>query len=220
MHYFELILAGSLVAQAALAAENTWQPLFNGRDFTGWDTEMMNLPDPAWDVPGLQRGTNGLYLEALGKNRDPLHVFTVTNVDGGPVIHVSGQGFGVMMTTATFTNVHVRLEIKWGDRRWGKKSNSPWDTGLLYFCHSEAGLADRTWPRSLEFQICQNELGISMRWRVKSPRRRGGMEDCGGMIPPAQTCCFFSKGPSATTARTAWTPRNPRANGTWWTCSH
>jgi hypothetical protein len=64
-----------------------------------------------------------------------------------------------MMTTAMFTNVHIRLQIKWGDLKWSKKIGKPFDIGLLYFCHSEAGLADRTWPRSFEFQICQNEFG-------------------------------------------------------------
>ena len=155
----KLILAGLLLANVAAAADDSWQPIFNGHDLTGWDTEMMNLPDPKWDVPGLKRDTNGTYLEPLGKNRDPLHVFTVTNMDGVPTIHVSGQGFGVMMTTQTFTNVHIRLQVKWGDLKWSKKMNQPFDTGLLYFCHSEAGAADRTWPRSLEFQICQNEFG-------------------------------------------------------------
>jgi len=171
-----LLLAGLLWVFTSRAADDAWQPLFNGKDLTGWDTEMMNIPDPKWEVPGLQRGADGLYHEALGKNRDPLQVFTVTNLDGGPVIHISGQGFGVMMTTATFTNVHVRLQIKWGDRRWGKKSNSPWDSGLLYFCHSEAGPADRTWPRGLEFQICQNEFGdlYSLAAQVTVPARRDG----------------------------------------------
>ena len=160
MRYLILLLSGLLLpAKIALAADNSWQPLFNGKDLTGWDTEMMNIPDKSWDVPGLQRDATGNYTEPLGKNRDPLHVFTVTNLDGGPVIHVSGQGFGVMMTTAMFTNVHIRLQIKWGDLKWSKKNGKPFDTGLLYFCHSEAGLADRTWPRSFEFQICQNEFG-------------------------------------------------------------
>jgi hypothetical protein len=167
---------GLLLAQIALAADNAWQPLFNGKDLSGWDTEMMNIPDPRWDVPGLQRDTNGVYLEALGKNRDPLHVFTVTNLDGTPAIHVSGQGFGVIMTRATFTNVHVRLEIKWGDRKWGKKIGKPFDTGLLYFCHSEAGVADRTWPRSFEFQICQNEFGdlYALGSQITVPARKDG----------------------------------------------
>jgi hypothetical protein len=160
MRYLILLLSGLLLpAKIALAADGSWQPLFNGKDLTGWDTEMMNIPDKSWDVPGLQRDATGNYTEPLGKNRDPLHVFTVTNLDGGPVIHVSGQGFGVMMTTAMFTNVHIRLQIKWGDLKWSKKIGKPFDTGLLYFCHSEAGLADRTWPRSFEFQICQNEFG-------------------------------------------------------------
>jgi hypothetical protein len=160
MRYLILLLSGLLLpAKIALAADNSWQPLFNGKDLTGWDTEMMNIPDKSWDVPGLQRDATGNYTEPLGKNRDPLHVFTVTNLDGRPVIHVSGQGVGVMMTTAMFTNVHIRLQIKWGDLKWSKKIGKPFDTGLLYFCHSEAGLADRTWPRSFEFQICQNEFG-------------------------------------------------------------
>ena len=163
MRHFVIFLAGILSANVAFAAEQTWRPLFNGKDLSGWDTEMMILPDSAWNVPGLKRGTNGAYLEPVGKNNDPLHVFTVTNIDNVPVIHVSGQGFGVMMTTETFTNVHIHLEIKWGDRKWSIKTNKPYDTGLLYFCHSEAGVAptdkNKTWPRSLEFQICQNEFG-------------------------------------------------------------
>jgi len=169
-------LAGLLLANAALAADSAWQPLFNGKDLTGWDTEMMELPDKSWDVPGLQRDTNGVYLEAVGKNRDPLHVFTVTNLDGGPVIHVSGQGFGVMMTTATFTNVHLRLQIKWGDLKWSKKIGKPFDTGLLYFCYSEAGGADKTWPRSFEFQICQKEFGdlYAIASQITVPARKDG----------------------------------------------
>jgi hypothetical protein len=165
-----------LPAKIALAADGSWQPLFNGKDLTGWDTEMMNIPDKSWNVPGLQRDAAGNYTEPLGKNRDPLHVFTVTNLDGGPVIHVSGQGFGVMMTTAMFTNVHIRLQIKWGDLKWSKKIGKPFDTGLLYFCHSEAGLADRTWPRSFEFQICQNEFGdlYALASQITVPARLDG----------------------------------------------
>jgi hypothetical protein len=177
MRYLILLLSGLLLpAKIALAADGSWQPLFNGKDLTGWDPEMMNIPDKSWDVPGLQRDATGNYTEPLGKNRDPLHVFTVTNLDGGPVIHVSGQGFGVMMTTAMFTNVHIRLQIKWGDLKWSKKIGKPFDTGLLYFCHSEAGLADRTWPRSFEFQICQNEFGdlYALASQITVPARLDG----------------------------------------------
>jgi Domain of Unknown Function (DUF1080) len=159
MLFIRFFLAGLCLANVALAADASWQPLFNGRDLAGWDTWMMNKPDPAWDVPGLKRATNGVYLEVVGKNRDPLNVFTVTNVDGGPAIHISGQGFGVMMTAATFTNFHLRLQVRWGESRWSKKAKLPRDSGLLYFCHGEPGAVDNTWPRSIEFQIQEHDMG-------------------------------------------------------------
>jgi hypothetical protein len=152
-------LAGLFFSQAVFAADDAWLSLFDGKDFSGWDFYMMNRPDPAWDIPGLNRAADGTYLEALGKNRDPLNVFTITNLNGQPVIHISGQGFGVMMTGATFTNFHLRLQVKWGENRWSKKMNLPRDSGLLYFCHGEPGDVDKTWPRSLEFQIQEKDFG-------------------------------------------------------------
>ncbi len=203
------------LTRAVLAGEETWQPLFNGKDFSDWDIEMMNPPDPAWDVPGLERRTNGVYLESLGKNRDPLRVFSVTNLDGGPVIHVSGQGFGVLMTKTAYTNAHVRLEIKWGERKWSKKLNKPFDTGLLYFCHSEAGLVDKTWPRSLEFQICQNEFGdLFTRLDLKSSSALTQRGTYGATPQAAPTHSSCKKDQSAIIVPTARTPKMPRANGT------
>src|SRR5258706_16113034 len=119
----------------------------------------MNKPHPSWDVPGMRRGTNGVYLEVIGKNRDPLKVFSVDNVDGQPAIHVSGQGFGTLTTTKTFTNFHLRLQVKWGERRWGSRTNAVRDCGLLYFVHGEPGYRGETWPRSIEFQIQEHDIG-------------------------------------------------------------
>jgi Domain of Unknown Function (DUF1080) len=144
---------GSLVA-----TETVWRPLFNGRDLSGWET-FLTKPDAVWDVSGLKRDTSGKYLEIIGKNNDPLKVFTVKAVDGGPVIHVSGQGFGVMTTVESFGNYHLRLQVKWGERKWGSKLNSPRDCGLLYFVHGESGFDHETWPRSIEFQIQEHDMG-------------------------------------------------------------
>ena len=58
------------------AAEPAWRPLFNGRDLDGWDTYLAR-PDPSWDVPGMKRDEKGRYTEAIGVNRDPLHVFNI-----------------------------------------------------------------------------------------------------------------------------------------------
>ncbi len=145
-------------ASAGLRAAESWRLLFNGRNLDGWEMFMTN-PDPAWDVPGLKRDASGRYLEPIGKNRDPLKVFNVETVDGGPVIHITGQGFGVITTKESFANFHVRLQMKWGERKWSIKLNSPRDTGLLYLAHGEPGFDHATWPRSIEFQIQEHDIG-------------------------------------------------------------
>lgn len=145
-------------AGSSMAAETEWRPLFNGHDLTGWET-FMSKPDPSWNVPGLKRDAAGKYLEPVGKNHDPLKVFTVEPEKTGAVIHVSGQGFGVLTTTQSFGNFHLRLQVKWGEKKWGSKMNSARDCGLLYFVHGEPGFDHGTWPRSIEFQIQEHDMG-------------------------------------------------------------
>jgi len=147
-----------LTAGGVAAAEPAWRPLFNGRDFAGWDT-FLTRPDPSWDVPGMTRGPDGKYTDLIGKNRDPLKVFHVVQVDGRPAIYITGQGFGVLTTQEKFGNIHLRLQIKWGDKKWGSKIDKARDCGLLYLAHGEAGFDHETWPRSIEFQIQEHDMG-------------------------------------------------------------
>jgi hypothetical protein len=158
MRIAKFILAGLMLANVAVAADDPWQPLFNGKDLTGWETHM-KIPDPAWNVPGMKRDANGNYTQPMGKNFDPLKVFLVENVDGRPAIHISGQGFGAMMTTGTFANFHLRLQVKWGESRWGYKAHVARDSGLLYFCHGDPGAMWGAWPYCLEFQIQEHDMG-------------------------------------------------------------
>ncbi len=158
MRIAKFILAGLMLANVAVAADDLWQPLFNGKDLTGWETHM-KIPDPAWNVPGMKRDANGNYTQPMGKNFDPLKVFLVENVDGRPAIHISGQGFGAMMTTGTFANFHLRLQVKWGESRWGYKAHVARDSGLLYFCHGDPGAMWGAWPYCLEFQIQEHDMG-------------------------------------------------------------
>jgi hypothetical protein len=158
MRPFIILLAGFLFSSNIFAADGAWRPLFNGKDLSGWETYLAR-PFQTWDVPGLKRSTNGTYLEPIGKNHDPLKVFTVENIDGQPAIHISGQGFGTLTTSEVFTNFHLRLQVKWGERRWASRTNAVRDSGLLYFGHGELGARSGTWPRSIEFQIQEHDLG-------------------------------------------------------------
>ena len=157
MRHLPLLLALIVFSQSVASAES-WRPLFNGTNLSSWET-YLNKPFHTWDVPGSKRGTNGNYLEPIGKNRDPLKVFTVEEIDGQPAIHISGQGFGTLTTGETFTNFHLRLQVKWGERRWASRTNVVRDSGLLYFVHGEPGVRDGSWPRSIEFQIQEHDMG-------------------------------------------------------------
>jgi len=160
MLYPRIVLPGVLLAAAALHADDAWRPLFNGKDLTGWST-FMAAPPPETEVPGLKRDAQGTYLEPVGFNHDPLGVFKIETMDGAPAIHVSGAGFGVMTTDETFANFHLRMQVKWGEKKWGYKraTHAALDAGLLYFARGPAGVDHLTWPRCLEFQIQEKDFG-------------------------------------------------------------
>jgi len=206
-----LCAVGSLAA-----AETGWRPLFNGRDLAGWDTYLAR-PDSSWDVPGMKRDDNGRYTEAIGLNRDPLHVFNIETVDGRPAIHITGQGFGVMTTRESFGNFHLRLQIKWGERKWGYKLNAPRDCGLLYFVHGEQGFDHGTWPRSIEFQIQEHDMGdlYAIATRVTVNARSGMVKGKSLQLydPAGPPVAFWQQPPLGNRCVKLGDPEKP--NGEW-----
>jgi hypothetical protein len=216
MRFPTFTLLFAFIAGAAFGAEDGWRPIWNGKNLEGW-TMFMTNPDPAWDVPGLKRDASGKYLEPL-VNRDPLKVFTVENVDGQPAIHVSGQGFGVITTRESFANFHLRLQVKWGERKWSIKSNSPRDCGLLYFVHGEPGFDHATWPRSVEFQIQEHDMGdlyaLGTQILVNARRRPGpNNRPLYFYDPQGEPTLFVQKAPIGNRCVKLGDPEKP--NGEW-----
>src|SRR5690349_6568134 len=83
---------------AAARAETNWVKLFNGRDWQGLDRYL-----------AAPSGSN----EPYGLNNDPRGVFTITN----GAIHVSGELYGAVTTHREFTNAHIRVAYKWGEKK-------------------------------------------------------------------------------------------------------
>src|SRR5262245_5368133 len=87
-------------------------------------------------------------------------VFTVTQVDGSPVIRVSGKYWGGIITTQEFADYHLRLEFKWGQKTWPPRVNDPRDSGICYHCVGPyAADSVYPWPRSVEFNIAAHDVG-------------------------------------------------------------
>jgi hypothetical protein len=141
--------------------EVDWTPLWNGKDLDGWTT-WMQQPEPTSEVPGLARGADGRYTEPVGSNRDPLKVFTVVpDVDGKPSIRISGEVMGELRSTRVLENYHLRLQFKWGEKKWPPRDGATRqrDSGLLYHVHAGPGEEGRLWARSIELQIQERDTG-------------------------------------------------------------
>jgi hypothetical protein len=214
-----LLVVGVLAAGAALHARSDWTQLWNGTNLDGWTT-WMQQPAPTSNVPGLKRNPDGTYAEPIGSGRDPLDVFTVVNdVDGRPAIRISGEVFGELRTTGAFKDYHLKLQFKWGDKKWPPrdKPETPRDSGLLYHVHAEPGAGGRTWARSIELQIQEHDVGdlyavgsaIAVRARVR-PGTRPALYD----YDPTGEWTFFSQSQGAP-GRCIKQPDNENPTGEW-----
>jgi hypothetical protein len=206
-----------LAATAVLAAAPAWASLFNGHDLAGWET-WLGIPDKSEVGLDLPRDQDGRYTVALGLNVDPNHVFTVVEVDGKPAIRISGQGFGALTGKQEYDDFHLRLEFKWGEKKWPPRENVVRDSGILYYAVGEHGASpNKAWMRSLECQVQEHDVGDY--WGVAGAvvDVAGERRSLGDGKPPL---VHFAKG-SPTLAVEGPTPRaikafdNENATGSW-----
>jgi hypothetical protein len=121
---------------AARVAPERWIPLFNGRDLAGWYS----------------------FLQKYGKNQDPDRIITIE--DG--TIHLykhAADGSSVVMgyigTEKEYSDYHLRLQYRWGTKKFQPRLALLRDAGLYYHVTGE----DAVWPRGLQFQIEQTNVG-------------------------------------------------------------
>ena len=129
------------------AAEAPWKPLFNEHDLDGWDKFL-----------ATQEGS-----EPLVTNVDPMSVFSVANLNGENVIHVTGEVYGAITTREEFTNFHFRVQFQWGLRRWPGRANVGRDSGILY-CGIGLPNPRTGWLTSVENNVM--EKGVGQWWSV------------------------------------------------------
>jgi hypothetical protein len=121
-----------------------WRSLWNGKSLDGWETFLR----------GAEKGA-----PPIGAGKDPNGVFSIVKVDGKPAIRISGQDWGALTTREDFENYHLRLEFKWGEKRWPPRENAKRDSGILYHCVGPHGAGSGAWMRSFESQIQEGDCG-------------------------------------------------------------
>lgn len=157
MHFpIRTIAVGLCLSALPLSAASDWRPLFDGT-LDGW-RHWLGAPHKSAEVPGLPRdAASGEYTQPIGWDADPLDNFEVVNIDGAPALYISGQGMGIIRTDETFENYHLKLEYKWGEKKWPPRENAVRDSGLLYHVHGDPGRSSRYWPACVELQIQEHD---------------------------------------------------------------
>ena len=122
-------------------AQRDMKQLFNGKDLEGWETYV---------GPKEKGGT------PIGLNVDPMKIFTVTNLDGAMVLHISGEINASIATKREYKNYHIRMVFKWGE-----KMTTQFNSGLLYHSYGDFGAGLGVWMSSHEFQLCTKKMGDS-----------------------------------------------------------
>jgi hypothetical protein len=116
--------------------EDGWTPLFNGKDLTGWNHFFNGRAKDA-KVDDLVRVENG-----------EIHIYP-EGQDG------EKRPFGYIVTAKEYTRYRLRLEYKWGTKRFEPRAKTKRDSGLLYHVVGP----DKVWPRCVEFQIQEGDTG-------------------------------------------------------------
>jgi hypothetical protein len=131
-----IVVIAFIMAIQPLSAQKS---VFNGKNLKNWE---IFLGSP---ITGF---------EDLAKLAKPESTFQVTELDGQKVIHISGQINASLATKAEYSNYHLRLEFKWGEKVYGKRNS-----GLLYHSYGPFGAAFGTWMANIEHQLMHDNLG-------------------------------------------------------------
>ncbi len=143
MKKFNLLSVFAIAALIFQSCETPWQPVFNGENLDNWDTYV---------GPTEEGG------EPVGLNKDPLNIFTVVDLDGEKVIHISGEVNASLATKEEFENYHLSVQFKWGEKIYTKQNS-----GLLYHGYGNFGAGLGVWMSSHEFQLWTGHIGDSYR---------------------------------------------------------
>ncbi len=133
------LLPRTTFAQSALPKPGAdgWISLLNGRDFTGWYSFLQKSGKGVAEAKKMITMEDGM-----------LHVMGC---------EVNGEMYeaGYLATEQEYGDVHIRVEYKWGEKRFFPRLLTKRDNGILYGITG----ADKVWPDCVECQIEEGDVG-------------------------------------------------------------
>ena len=135
-----------------------WMDLLD-KDLSQWENYLSYRYPEGYDGE-IPKDAEGNDLKPIGLNKDEFGVFTMIEEDGQPVLRISGEIYGCVATKSEFENYHLKLQVKWGDKKWHPRKQLLKDSGVLYHSIGPHGAESwRSWMLSQEFQVMQGHMG-------------------------------------------------------------
>ncbi|QVY66928.1 DUF1080 domain-containing protein [Polaribacter sp. Q13] len=142
-----------------MVSSSKWETMLD-KNLTKWevwtgvpDKSLKNIPD-TYVVPA-----DGKPVEAIGLG-DPLGIFKVSEeANDALVMKISGEAYAGLTSKKSYSNYHLTMLFKWGEKKWAPRLNAKRDNGLLYHCHGEHGAFWNVWKSCLELQIQEEDFG-------------------------------------------------------------
>ena len=147
-------LATAMLSSACSSGED-WQSLLD-KDLSHWRVyqSYQHTNDFRGRAPVDE---NGEKIAPIGYDKNLYDLFTVSEEAGEPVLRVSGETYGCVISNQSYRNYHLRLQVKFGQKRWEPRLEKALDSGLLYHSVGDAGVDYwLSWMRSFEFQVMQS----------------------------------------------------------------
>lgn len=197
MKFFVIALIATLTVlfQPSSEVNDEWESLLDTK-LTNFDNYLSYRHKLGYNGK-VPKDSNGVDIAPIGYNKDEFGVFTVLEEPDGPVLRVSGEIYGSIYTKKSYKNYHLKLQVKWGTKKYEPRKDLLKDSGILYHSIGEAGVEYwRSWMLSQEFQImeghmgdfwCQASSGIDIRSFPPEGDKMSPVADAGQPFRPYQS---------------------------------
>jgi hypothetical protein len=136
---------------------NEWTTMLDA-DLSKWE-KFIGVPHfSITTLPGYPKG-DGMVGTPIGLGKDPLNVFSTKMVGRDVQLYISGEIYGGLTTVQEYENYHLKLEFKWGEKKYEPRLAEKRDNGILYHCYGNHGAFWNVWMNSQEFQVQEADMG-------------------------------------------------------------
>jgi hypothetical protein len=157
MRKFIVVLFYAVILSSCKKEVN-WTSLVD-KDLSQWDNYLSYRLKEGYNG-SVPKDTLGNEIAPVGYNKPGYDVFTVIEENNKPVIRISGEIYGCLISKEEYSNYHLKLKVKWGKIKWDPRKKLLKDSGILY--HSIGPIGEdywRSWMLSQEFQIMEGHMG-------------------------------------------------------------